>query len=524
MTVIEYLDNVKKMIDDLKAMCANLGLANTGDEYKIISELFTYKFLNDKLLREFENRTDKDETFDDYVEWVGIDLAMIPEKFLLNNLFERQNEPDFHKLLDEAFITISEMNKDIYSIETESGKKKPLFEPLSAYLRDEDKENQLAVRSINILCEYDFDDIYDEGWDYFSSVFEYLISDYNKDSGKYAEYYTPAFAGRIMAEILLGDEEVDKVSVYDPAAGSGTLLLSMANAIGVNNCTIYSQDISQKSSQFLRINLILNKLAHSLSNVIEGNTLTKPQHLDGDDLMHFDYIVSNPPFKMDFSSDIEDLKADKYQRFFAGLPNIPKRKKTDMAIYQVFIQHIMASLNADGKAAFVVPTGFLTAKTGIPKAIREAIVDNRWLKAVISMPSQIFANTGTNVSIVFIDKTHEGQDTILVDASKLGETIKTDDGQRTFLSKEEIELIIDTAKNMSVIDDFSVVVSLDDIKAKSYSFSAGQYFEIKIEYVDITAEEFKEKMNGYKASLAEKFQKGHDLEQDIMKQIGGMKL
>src|SRR5699024_7138662 len=133
---------------------------------------------------------------------------------------------------------------------------------ISTFIRDSSKELELAKRAINIMAEHKFTDIYEDGFDYFSSVFEYLIKDYNKDSGQYAEYFTPASVADIIADILYNDTAVRNVSVYDPAAGSGTLLLSIANKIGTDNCNIYSQDISQKSTQFLRINLILNKLVH----------------------------------------------------------------------------------------------------------------------------------------------------------------------------------------------------------------------------------------------------------------------
>ena len=232
----EYLDKVKDMIKDLKAMCAGLGLSNTGDEYKIISELFTYKFLNDKLQREYEKYKDDYEGYDDFVDFVGDELARIPKECTIDELFQLQNEENFNILLDNALVQISEENSDIYSVETAMGNKKSLFEPLASYIRDEDKELELAKRSINILALYKFDKIYDEGWDYFSGVFEYLIKDYNKDSGKYAEYFTPVSAGTIMAEILYNNTPTEKVTIYDPAAGSGTLLLCMANAVGVKNC------------------------------------------------------------------------------------------------------------------------------------------------------------------------------------------------------------------------------------------------------------------------------------------------
>lgn len=518
----EYLSNIKKMIDDLKAMTADLGLANTGDEYKIISELFTYKFLNDKLLYTYENRADKSESFDEFIDFADSQIASIEEQYLLNNLFQRSNEDDFHKTFDKAMVAISERNKDVYSIETSTGSKKPLFEPLSAYLRDPDKENELAKRAINILCEYKFGDIYNKGWDYFSSVFEYLIKDFNKDSGKYAEYYTPASAGAIMADILYNDNPVENVTLYDPAAGSGTLLLSMADKIGTRNCTLYSQDRAQKSTQFLRVNLILNNLAHSLENVVEGNTMTAPAHLKGDKIEQFDFIVSNPPFNVDFSADVETMKADRYGRFFAGVPNIPKKDKKKMDIYLCFLQHILASLSLKGKAAVVVPTGFLTAANGIPKKIRKKIIDNNWLDGVISMPSNIFATTGTNVSILFINKTRaqDKEDIILIDASKLGKKVTLEEGQRTLLSNDDEKLIIDTFKKRKGIEKFSVLVKKKDIVKKQYFYNAGQYFPAKIEFIHITENELNEKINMFSNELDEFFTKDKKLTEEIKAALG----
>lgn len=516
----EYLDKVKQMIDDLKAMTADLGLANTGDEYKIISELFTYKFLNDKLIYSFEKREDKEETFDDFIDFADTNTARIKEEYLLLNLFQKQNDKKFHKIFDQALAAISELNKDVYSIETATGTKKPLFEPLSVYLRDPDKEVELAKRAINILCKYQFGgEIFEQGWDYFSSVFEYLIKDYNKDSGKYAEYYTPAFAGAIMADILYNDTPVDQVEIYDPAAGSGTLLLSLATRIGAKNCTIYSQDRSQKSTQFLRINLILNNLAQSLEYVIEGNTMTNPMHLDGDKLKKFDFIVSNPPFTVDFSADVEVMKTDKYNRFFAGIPNVPKVDKKKMAIYLPFLQHILASLKEDGKAAIVVPNGFLTFNSGIQKKIRKEIVDNNWLRGVISMPSNIFATTGTSVSIIFIDKsrTDDDNEVVLLDASHLGTRISLEDGQRTILSEEDEKLIINTFKKGKEIDDFSVRVDKKIMQERNYSFLAGQYFPTKMIYVSISEEEYRRKMSSLCGQIKELFEEGKVLEKQIEK-------
>lgn len=299
-------------------------------------------------------------------------------------------------------------------------------------------------------------------------------------------------------------------------AGSGTLLLSLANKIGVTNCSIYSQDISQKSTQFLRINLILNKLVHSLSNVIEGNTLSKPEHKNpknNDELMEFDYIVSNPPFKTDFSNLIEDLKVDRYNRFFAGLPNVPKKKKDSMAVYETFIQHILASLADNGKAAIVVPTGFTTATTGIPRQIRKKIVDKNWLRGVIHMPSNIFATTGTSVSIIFIDKTKVDDKIILMDASRLGESIKLEEGQRTVLSVDERNKIMFFFKERKEEAEFSVLVEKKEVKLNNYIIQAGQYVELKEEELDFDVDE---RLNLLQQDLVEVLEYSNELSTRMM--------
>lgn len=194
-----------------------------------------------------------------------------------------------------------------------------------------------------------------------------------------------------------------------------------------------------------------------------------------------------------------------------------------MAIYLLFIQHIMYSLSDTGKAAIVVPTGFITAQSGIEKKIRERLIDRGWLRGVVSMPSNIFANTGTNVSVLFLDKKADSEHIILMDASKLGETVKEGKNQRTVLTREEEAKIVDTFNNKIAVEDLSVVVSKDEVIAKNYSFSAGQYFEIKIEYVAITPEEFTEKMQGFETNLQQLFTESADLEKQILENLKKLK-
>jgi len=269
-----------------------------------------------------------------------------------------------------------------------------------------------------------------------------------------------------MAAILVPIRSKDKianVSCYDPSAGSGTLLMNLAHAIDEERCVIYSQDISQKSSSLLRLNLILNNLVHSIPNVIQGNTLTSPHHRDGQAFKQFDFIVSNPPFKLDFSDYHKRLDTkENHTRFFAGIPKIPPKDKDKMAIYQLFLQHIIHSLKSNGKAAIVVPTGFITAQSGIDLKIRQKLVDEKMLAGVVSMPSNIFATTSTNVSILFIDKTNKDK-VVLIDASKLGTKTKEGDKQKTILSEAEEIQIISTFTCKNPRKDFAVVVDYADV-------------------------------------------------------------
>jgi len=538
-STILFERQTKELIDDLKSVCANYGLGNDGNEFKIITQVFLYKFLNDKFAYEVK-KLDKNlaeaENFQvaikaykpaDY-ELLLLQLSestahLKPEQFI-SSLFERQNEPRFaDEIFDKTLLDIAAENSDIFSVMTDGGEKIVLFENISKYVTD--KRDDFCRAIVNKLINFSFEGIFEEKFDFFATIFEYLIKDYNTNSGgKYAEYFTPHAVAKIMACCLV-TEAVQNVACYDPSGGSGTLLMNLAHAIGEDKCTIYSQDISQKSSNLLRLNLILNNLVHSIPNIVKGNTLTDPYHKDKEGkLTKFDYIVSNPPFKLDFSDYVEDLQTKQnQQRFFAGTPNVPKAKPEGMAIYPMFIQHIMYCLSTKGRAAIVVPTGFITAQSGIEKKIRERMVEEKMLRGVISMPSNIFATTGTNVSILFVDKANTKGDIVLMDASKLGTTVKDGKNQKTLLSGEEEQRIIDTFNKHEAVEDFTVVVGYEDIKAKNYSFSAGQYFDVKIEYTDITAEEFASKMSGYKANLTTLFGEGKELEEEIKKQLEGLK-
>jgi type I restriction enzyme M protein len=533
------------LIDSLKSTTGAFGLAGTGSEYKIVTELFLYKFFNDKFGYEakkdqvygerLRNAEKWDAEYDKFSEDEVEDLfsylpASVPRlkpEHTLAHLYNSSGMGDFSTLLDATLIDIANINADTFSVTTSGKSRVNIFSAVTTNITDTQKRDEFARSLMKDIATFNFEDVFDEKYDFFSGIFEHLLKGFNNaGGGKYAEYYTPRAIAQVMAKLLVGENaDLRGMTCYDPSAGTGTLLMALAHQIGEDRCSIFSQDISEKSSEMLRLNLILNNLSASLPNVVQGNTLLEPSHKEANGTQKkFDFIVSNPPFKLDFPEYRDTLAADGI-RFWAGVPNAVKKvdpQKPKMAIYTCFIQHVLNSLKSTGKGAIVIPTGFITSKSGVEKKILERIVEEKWIYGCVSMPSNVFATTGTNVSVLFFDKSGQNEKVILIDASKLGEEYKEGNNQKRRLRDFEVEQIVKTFQNRESVEDFSVAVTYDEIKEKGYSLSAGQYFDIKIDYVDITADEFNQRMSDYKSKLTEMFKESHRLEEEIMKQLDSL--
>ena len=549
MSNINITESTIALIDSLKSTTGAFGLAGTGSEYKIVTELFLYKFFNDKF--GFEAKRDKiygprlskaekwDAEYDSFTEEEVEDLfsylpASVPRlkpEHTLSHLYNASGKGDFSTLLDATLVDIAELNADNFAVTTSGKSRVNIFSKVTVYITDVQKRDEFAKALMRNIASFNFEEVFTEKYDFFSHIFEHLLKGFNNaGGGKYAEYYTPRAIAQVMARLLVGDNaDLRGITCYDPSAGTGTLLMALAHQIGEDKCSIFSQDISEKSSEMLRLNLILNNLSASLPNVVQGNTLLEPSHKEANgSLRKFDFIVSNPPFNLDFPEYRDTLASDGI-RFWAGVPNAVKKinpEKPTMAIYTCFIQHVLNSLKPTGKGAIVVPTGFITSKKKskpIQYNILERIVKEHWVYGCISMPSNVFATTGTNVSVLFFDKSGLHDKVILIDASKLGEEYKDGNNQKRRLRPFEVDQIVNTFQNKESVDDFSVAVTYDEIKEKGYSLSAGQYFDIKIDYVDITEEEFNQRMANYKQTLTEQFAESHRLEDEIMAQFDILK-
>lgn len=462
--------NIYDVVDRLKGICHANGLSNQAAEEEIVTSVFLFKYLSDQFRKKAIQTAKKEKKPLPEVMREGITFGIYMKGVdTIDYLMRKLDSDMIADLFDSTLVRISNYPQN-----------KKLGEPLFTKITKKiEKRNDFVREILPLLNELDF--IKNET-DYFAPVFEYMIKDYNVASGKYAEYFTPGEIAYIIAKILTVGEIKGK-KIYDPSAGSGTLLLHLAHEL----CTeeIYSQDISTKSTRLLRINMILNGYVKNIPHIKQGDTLLNPIQ------EKFDYIVSNPPFKVDFSFTRDDI-VEKWEKCFPdGVPEIPAKKKDSMPVYLCFIQHVLWALNKNGKAAVVVPAGFLSIHGGIEEKIRKRLITNGWLSGVLIMPKNTFANTQTKVAVIFIDKSQWNQSVTLYDASKMGTSQKVGKNMKTVLSQDNIETIISEYQKKEKI-------SIAKIADNDYSLIPGQYVDYTKQQKVITSEEFAKKISAIK--------------------------
>lgn len=281
---INISDATIALIDSLKSTTNAFGLAGTGSEYRIVTEMFLYKFFNDKfgyeakLDEEYGERlrnaekwdaeydTFTDEEVEDLFSYLPASVPRLRPEHTLSHLYNASSQGDFSTLLDQTLVDIANLNARNFSVSTSGKNKVNIFNTITNYVTDTQKRDEFARSLMRNVASFNFEDVFGEKYDFFSRIFEHLLKGFNNaGGGKYAEYYTPRAIAKVMARLLVGDDaELRGVTCYDPSAGTGTLLMALAHQIGEERCTIYSQDISEKSSEMLRLNLILNNFASSL--------------------------------------------------------------------------------------------------------------------------------------------------------------------------------------------------------------------------------------------------------------------
>lgn len=321
------------MIDELQGLCQTNGLSNQASEEVIITSVFLYKFLNDKFMANLKNFAKElhmdykavladEDTINVFYDTYSQEVAFTYDEtieYLINKTTNKDNK--FYEIFDDALEKISkDTHNAIFSIDTADGGRKELFTRITENL-EASKRNNFAVNIFRIISEekFNFGNAFDENFDFYSVIFEHLIKNYNVASGAYAKYFSPQAVSSLIAKILVNMNPVENnlYNIYDPSAGSGSLVLHLANELGKGSfgdkAQVYTQDISGKSSRFLRINMLLNGLTNSLDNIIAGYTLLKPTHYntpheEASGVKRFDFITSNPAFKINFSKVRDDYE------------------------------------------------------------------------------------------------------------------------------------------------------------------------------------------------------------------------
>lgn len=337
------------------------------------------------------------------------------------------------------------------------------------------KRNEKLVKLLNGVGEMQLGDYQDNTIDAFGDAYEYLMGMYASNAGKSGgEYYTPQEVSELLTRItIVGKKEVNKV--YDPACGSGSLLLNFAKILGNENVRqgFYGQEINITTYNLCRINMFLHDINYDRFDIVLGDTLTEPGHWDDEP---FEAIVSNPPYSIKWEGKENPLLINDERFSPAGV--LAPNSKADLA----FIMHSLHWLSTNGTAAIVCFPGIMY-RGGAEQKIRKYLIDNNFVDCIIQLPGNLFYGTSIATCIMVLKKSKSENSTLFIDASK--EFIKVTNNNK--LSEANIETILDIYSNREEKEHVSVLVSNDMIAENTYNLTVNSYVEQedKSEKIDI---------------------------------------
>ncbi len=442
-----------------------------SSEYKdyVLTMLFV-KYLSDFYKEKLEELKAK---YGDNQE--RIERSLKREKFVLDEsctfeyLLKHKESPQLGVVINKALERIEEDN----------------YEKLEGIFRNVDFNSDIKLgrtKERNFLLKNLLEDFSDvkldlrpsmlSGNDVIGDAYEYLIAHFASDAGKKGgEFFTPSAVSTLLAK-LVGAKEGDRI--YDPTCGSGSLLIKASKEVGNNNFALYGQEKNGQTQALSKMNMFLHEVNDA--QIEWGDTLRNPLHLENDHLMKFDIVVANPPFSLD-KWGAEELSEDRYRRFEYGLP--PK-SKGDYA----FVQHMLASLNVNGRMGVVLPHGVLFRGASEGK-IRKQIIDDNLLDAVIGLPANLFFGTGIPATILIFKRARESRSVLFIDASR---EFDKDKNQNT-INETHIQKILDTYQTRKDIDKYAHVATLEEIQENDYNLNIPRYVDTfeEEERVDIEA-------------------------------------
>lgn len=458
--------------------------------YRFISENLTL-YLNKEEQRtgntnfDYAKISDKDAEFGraDTVKEKG--FYILPSELFVNVRNKARNDANLNETLSNVFKNIENSAKGTDSendlrglfddIDVNSNKLGPTVQ----------KRNELLVKVIEAIGNLNFGDYQDNKIDTFGDAYEFLMTMYASNAGKSGgEFFTPQEVSELLAEItVVGKKQVNKV--YDPACGSGSMLLKFAKVLGKENVRqgFYGQEINITTYNLCRINMFLHDINYEKFDIAHGNTLTDPKHWDDEP---FDCIVSNPPYSIKWEGDANPLLINDPRFSPAGV--LAPKSKADLA----FTMHILSWLSTSGTAAIVEFPGVLY-RSGAEQKIRKYLIDNNYVDTVIQLPPDLFFGTTIATCVVVLKKSKKDNATLFIDASAEFER----GGNKNKLSEANRKKILKAFVERKDMEHFARLVPNIDIAENDYNIAVSSYVEQEntTEEVDI------EKLNAHIAEI-----------------------
>jgi len=455
---------------------------------------FDYASISDEKAEFGRSETVKDKGF-----------YILPSELFENVRRNAKNDPNLNETLSRVFTNIENSAKGMPSEKNFKG----LFDDIDVNSNKLGptvaKRNKKLVKILDAIGDLQLGDYQDNSIDTFGDAYEYLMTMYASNAGKSGgEFFTPQEVSELLARIaVVGKTEVNKV--YDPACGSGSLLLKFAKVLGKENVRLgfFGQEINLTTYNLCRINMFLHDIGFEKFDIAHGDTLTDPKHWDDEP---FDAIVSNPPYSIRWEGDSNPVLINDPRFSPAGV--LAPKSKADLA----FTMHMLSWLSTTGTAAIVEFPGVLYRR-GAEQKIRKYLIDNNYVDAVIQLPPDLFFGTTIATCVIVLKKSKKDNATLFIDAS--AEFVRG--GNKNKLSEENRERILHAFIDRKDIDHFARLVPNSDIAENDYNIAVSSYVEQnnETEEVDI------EKLNARIAEIVIRQQKLREAIDEIVADLEG---
>jgi type I restriction enzyme M protein len=458
--------------------------------YRFISENLT-SFINKEEQRtgntnfDYAKISDKDAEFGraDTVKEKG--FFILPSELFINVQKKAKNDENLNETLSKVFKNIENSAKGTDSEDDLRG----LFDDIDVNSNKlggtVQKRNEKLVKILESIGGLKLGEYQDNTIDTFGDAYEFLMTMYASNAGKSGgEFFTPQEVSELLAEItVVGKKQVNKV--YDPACGSGSLLLKFAKVLGKENVRqgFYGQEVNITTYNLCRINMFLHDINYEKFDIAHGDTLTEPKHWDDEP---FDCIVSNPPYSIKWEGDANPLLINDPRFSPAGV--LAPKSKADLA----FTMHMLSWLSTSGTAAIVEFPGVLY-RGGAEQKIRKYLVDNNYIDTVIQLPPDLFFGTTIATCIIVLKKSKKDNATLFIDAS--AEFVRG--GNKNKLSDDNRKRILKAFIDRKNEDHFCQLVKNEDIAENDYNIAVSSY----VEQENTTEEVNIEKLNAHIAEI-----------------------